>query len=445
MELKRREFILGATALGAVRTFGIGAKDKVRMAFVGIGNRGLDNFNMFAYYRDQIEVVAVCDTQLGAEHTLAVLKQCPEAKRYVDWRKMLEECAGGLDAVCVSTPDFSHFPIAMAVMEAGLALYCEKPLGNTFREIELMAAVAARKGVVTQMGNQGHSDGNYWQFRELVGNGWLKDVRKIVAFMNSSRRWHKWNGTMKTMPRGGGAPANLAWDEWLAQRPVREFDMNYINGEWRSFYEFGNGTLGDWGAHLFDAPHEFLQLGLPTRIEVKKCEGATPVVFPMASTLVFHFGDKCVLEWRDGVGNEPEPVAQLTAKYKRAANGVELHLADERVLARLSHGATMRIIAGADPRDAQVRKALTTFPREKSNHYLNFLNAVRGVEKPNSPFAVAAPLSQVFTLGCIAQRRGVGVLHFDPVSKKFSNDSLANEWLAGPTWRKEWIKPNWKI
>ena len=193
MKIQRREFILGAAAACAfpnLRASAASPNGKVNMAFVGIGHQAGHDFSMFAYYKDIVNVVAFCDTQMGASHTLNVLKAYPDVPRYQDFRKMLDEHARDVDAVCIATPDFSHFPAAMLAMSMGKAVYCEKPMGNCFREIGLMAAAAKRHKVVTQMGNQGHSDANYWQMKALVERGWIKDVTTINAFMcANNRRW----------------------------------------------------------------------------------------------------------------------------------------------------------------------------------------------------------------------------------------------------------------
>ena len=449
MKIQRRDFLKAAAAAIAfpgLRASAASPNGKVNMAFIGIGNRGYDDFAMFAYYKDLVNIVALCDTQMGAAHTERVLKMCPDAPRYQDFRKMLDEHARDIDAVCIATPDFSHFPAAMLAMSMGKAVYCEKPMGNCFREIGIMSAAARRHKVVTQMGNQGHSDANYWQMKSLVEHGWIKDVTRIDAFMCSGRRWFKWNGTeMPEMPGEEAEPAEMDWDVWLSQRPFRPFNHNFINGDWRCFYEYGTGALGDWGAHIFDAAHEFLKLGLPSKIETLKNDRRTNAVYPMASTIAYTFPARgeglpeCRLVWHDGVGNFPEPPKNVTdKKWRRKAYGAELHLKDGRILSRASHGSALQLVAGADPRDPAVRAVLRDYPKGKSGHYLNFLKAVKGEETANSDFAVAGPLSQVMALGALAQRMAAPVLTFDREKLRFTDSEAANVFLDGPPARKGW-------
>ena len=449
MRLNRRDFLKAsacALAFPALRASAASPNGKVNMAFVGVGHQAGRDLAMFAYYRDFVNVVALCDTQMGADHTLNTLKAHPAAPRYQDFRKMLDEHGRDIDAVCVATPDFSHFPAAMLAMSMGKAVYCEKPMCNNFREIGLMTAAAKRHKVVTQMGNQGHSDANYWQMKSLVENGYIKDVTRIDAYMcANNRRWFKWKGTLKEMPGEEAEPAEMDWDVWLAQRPFRPYNHNFINGDWRSFYEYGTGALGDWGAHIFDAAHEFLRLGLPSKIETVKNEGRTPVVFPMASTIRYSFPARgegmpeCDIVWHDGAGNFPARLAGVTdRKWRRRDCGAELHLKDGRVFARTSHGSPLQLVAGGDPRDPSVKSAMRDFPRGKSGHYLNFIKAVRGEEKANSSFDVAGPLSQVLALGAVAQRLGEPSLEFDPAKGRFVDNAAANALLEGPPARKGW-------
>ena len=450
MRLRRRDFLktaaASALAFPALRASAASPNGKVNMAFVGVGHQAGRDLAMFAYYKEFVNVVALCDTQMGADHTLNSLKAHPAAPRYQDFRKMLDEHGREIDAVCVATPDFSHFPAAMLAMSMGKAVYCEKPMCNNFREIGLMTAAAKRHKVVTQMGNQGHSDANFWQMKALVESGYVKDVTHIDAYMcANNRRWFKWKGTLKEMPGEESEPAEMDWDVWLAQRPFRPYNHNFINGDWRCFYEYGTGALGDWGAHIFDAAHEFLRLGLPTKIETVKNEGRTPVVFPMASTLRYTFparGEEmpaCTLVWHDGAGNFPARLADVTdRKWRRRDCGAELHLKDGRVFARTSHGSPLQLVAGGDPRDPAVKGAMRDFPRGRSGHYLNFIKAVRGEEKANSPFEVAGPLSQVLALGAVAQRLGEASLEFDAAKGRFADNAAANALLDGPPARKGW-------
>ncbi|NOR75208.1 MAG: twin-arginine translocation signal domain-containing protein, partial [Draconibacterium sp.] len=153
----------------------VAPSDKINMAFCGIGNRGgqiLRSHNETG----MINTTVLCDVDMGAKHTSRTLETYPKAKQYQDFREMFEKSVKEFDAVCIGTPDFSHFPITILAMSQGKHVYVEKPLTRTFNESELLIKAEKKYGVVTQMGNQGHSEGNYYQFKSWVENGIIKDV-----------------------------------------------------------------------------------------------------------------------------------------------------------------------------------------------------------------------------------------------------------------------------
>lgn len=415
------------------------------MAFIGIGNRGRINFTMFDHFKDMVDVVAFCDTDMGGAATQAVLKAYPEVPRYTDFRRMFEKHGRSIDAVCISTPDFSHFPATMLAMSLGKHVYVEKPLGNRFYEIELMMKAAEKYGVVTQMGNQAHSDGNYYQCKSLVESGFMRDVTRIEAFMCQSRRWHKYNGELKVMPPSMAKPEHLDWNAWLSQRADRGYNEAYMAGEWRCFYEYGTGAIGDWGPHIFSTLWEHLKLGMPSRIEVMKRENGTKVVFPLASTVAFTFPERgpglpeCRLVWRDGLGNYPQMPQEVTdVRWRRLQQGAEVYGADGRVFARGSHSSPFRLVAGGDPRDSDIKRIFRDFHKPRYNHYESFLRTVRGEAEVRSPFRIGGPLSQICALGTLAVELGEPVLDFDPKAKRFLASGSANAMLSGEAPRAGW-------
>ena len=192
--LRRRSFLKGLLATGALTTVSpnllfAAPGDKVRLACIGIGNRGADVIRELNR-TGLATVVALCDTDLGAKHTEPILRMFPDVPRFQDFRRLFEKMAKDIDAVSICTPDFSHFPIAMLAMSLGKHVYVEKPMALSFRQIELMMAAEQKYKVACQMGNQGHSEANYFQFKSWVEAGIIKNVTKITAFMNSPRRWH---------------------------------------------------------------------------------------------------------------------------------------------------------------------------------------------------------------------------------------------------------------
>lgn len=424
---------------------------KVNLACCGIGNRGADVVKSL-HATGMVNIVALCDVDMGAPHTLAILKKFPNVPRFQDFRQMFDKMGKDIEAVSVGVPDFAHFPITMAAMSLGKHVYCEKPMAHTFREVELMMAAEKKYKVAAQMGNQGHSEANYFQFKVWTEAGIIKNVTKITAFMNNSRRWHgmKVSGLLPKQP----IPSTLDWDVWLNTAEFHDYNKGYIDGDWRSWFDFGNGALGDWGAHIFDTAHEFLDLGLPTEIDSVRCDGHSDFIFPQASTLAFKFPERngmpaLDLTWYDGVNNLPPlpndfgeavvdanipPPTAGTIDTKKAPPGKVIY-GEGLTFKGGSHGSTLQIIPKSKALEMQSK--LPEVPKSPSNHFENFVLACRGEEKCRSSFAVAGPLSQVMVLGVIAQRRNSKLI-FDRATKQITNDKVANGWLVGPPPRKGW-------
>ena len=188
--------------------------EKVNLACIGIGHRGGQIINDL-YNTGLANIVAFCDVDMGGKHTEKVLEMFPDVPRYTDFREMFDKMGNEIEAVSVGTPDFSHFPITMLAMSLGKHVYVEKPLARTFNEVELLMDAAKRHGVVTQMGNQGHSGENYFQFKAWKEAGIIKDVTAITAHMNKSRRWHAFNPLRTSLPEKEAIPENMNWDTWL--------------------------------------------------------------------------------------------------------------------------------------------------------------------------------------------------------------------------------------
>ena len=422
------------------------ANGKVRLAAIGCGAQAWFDLKKLAGNKDICEVVALCDTDIGAPHTEEALKRFPNLPRFQDFRKMFDRMADQIDAVLIGIPDHSHFCAAMHAMRLGKAVYVEKPLAHSFRECELLMAAEEKYGVVTQMGNQGHSGANYYQYRDYVQNGVIKDVKKVVAHMNMQRRWHKWGGKTSSYPRGEVMPETLDWEVWCNAAPYHDFSKDLAYGEWRCWYDYGNGCMGDWGAHILDCVHRFTLRGaLPREVSISNVTGWNQYVFPIQDTLTMKFDD-VTLEWYEGLDNKPP----LPEGFRYADNkglfpastandglidpplkpGKEIYLADGTVWQGLSHAATLVRVGAQDEK-------VPAFEKAGSDHWRNFLLAVKGEEEARSPFRVTAPLSEVFCLGVIAQRLNRG-FKFDPVERKAVGDAEVGILLKGPAPREGW-------
>lgn len=459
--LKEMSLAAGALALGSVSDVINAAEkkaapkgDKVKVAFIGIGNRGEQDVDDFVR-TGMVDVVALCDVDMDGRHTQKVRSLFPQAKRFTDFRELFEKYSSHFDAVVAAVPDHIHFPIAMMALDYGKHIYLEKPMCRTFHEAELMMESARRHPqVVTQVGNQGHSEANYFQFKAWKEAGIIRDVTAVTAHMNNSRRWHKFDANITRFPAADPMPQGMNWDAWLGAAQWHDYSEKYHQGEWRCWYDFGMGALGDWGAHILDTVHEFLDLGLPYEVTMKYAKGHNDFFYPFSSTILFRFGARqgmppCDITWYDGIDNLPPlpdnygqseynpdipatnqgntPVAEL--------NPGKIIYGGDLTFKGGSHGSTLSILPSA--KAEAIKSKLPEVPKSPSNHFENFLLACQGREKTRSPFEINGVLSQVFCLGVIAQRLNAQ-LFFDPRTKQFTNNAFANALLAGMPPRKGW-------
>ncbi len=431
-----------------------GKEEKVKIAYIGIGNRGEQNIDEFAR-TNMVDVTVLCDIDMGAKHTQKVMNMYPNARRFRDFREMFEKASGDFEAVCASVPDHMHFPVAMLALAHGKHVYLEKPMCRTFLEGEKMMEMARRHPeLATQVGNQGHSEANYFQFKAWKDAGIISDVTAITAHMNNSRRWHNYDAGLQQMPGGEAMPADIDWDTWTGPCAYHGYSEKYHQGNWRCWYDYGMGALGDWGAHLLDTAHEFLELGLPYEVSMEYANGHNSYFFPYSSTIKFRFGARgsmppCDVTWYDGLDNLPPlPANYGASEYNpnvpstnqgntpvSKINPGKIIYGRDLTFKGGSHGSTLSIIPSANAND--IKSSLPEVPKSPSNHYVNFLRACKGEEKTRSPFEINGVLSQVFCLGVIAQRLN-DKLYFDPRTKQFTNNAFANAMLSGMPPRKGW-------
>ena len=428
--------------------------EKVKIAYIGIGNRGMQIIEHFAETQ-MVDVVALCDVDMGAPHTQKVIGMYPKAKQFRDFRKLFDQAGKDFDAVAIATPDHSHFPITMLALASGKHVYVEKPMARTFYEAELlMEAARKRPNVVTQMGNQGHSEANYFQFKAWMEAGIIKDVHAVTAHMNNERRWHKWDANIHRFPTGQQLPKDMDWDTWLGAAQWHDYHPDYHQGQWRCWYAFGMGALGDWGAHLLDTVHEFLELGLPYEVTMKYADGHNDYFYPFSSTILFKFPARkgmppVDVTWYDGLDNLPPipagygvsgldpniPVTNQTNQRQAKLNPGKIIYTKDLIFKGGSHGSTLSIIP--EEKAKEMAHLLPEVPKSPSNHFENFLLACQGKEKTRSPFEIVGPLCQVFSLGVMAQRLNTQ-LFFDPRTKQITNNAFANAMLTQAPPRKGW-------
>ncbi len=242
----------------------LAANDKLQIACIGTANRATANIDGVAGQA----IVAVCD--IDDTYLDAAKKRFPDARGYVDYRELIEKETGKVDAVVVSTADHNHAPASIRAIRKKMHVYCEKPLTHTVAEARLVAEEAKKFGVATQLGTQIHAGDNYRRVVEIIRAGVIGDVTDVHVWVGKG-----WGGGDR--PEGGQEPPpNLHWDLWLGPAPVRPFlPGRYHPAQWRRWWDFGNGTLGDMGCHYMDLPFWALDLRHPT-----SCEAEGPPVHP---------------------------------------------------------------------------------------------------------------------------------------------------------------------
>jgi predicted dehydrogenase len=267
--------------------------EKLQIACIGTANRAAANIEGV---RGEA-LVACSDVDRG--YLDRMRQEFPDIRCYEDYRELLDVEGPRIDAVVVSTPDHHHAPASMRALRAGLHVYCEKPLTHTVEEARLMAAAAREHGVATQMGTQIHAEENYRRVVEIVRSGAIGEVKEVHVWVGKG-----WGGDDFDDP-GETPPPSLNWDLWLGPAQQRPFVAGrYHPAQWRRWWDFGNGTLGDMGCHYMDLPFWALDLRHPTTVQAS---GPTPQSYgaPMGLTVTYEFPPRAgqppvTLTWYDG-------------------------------------------------------------------------------------------------------------------------------------------------
>ncbi|MFV1995775.1 MAG: Gfo/Idh/MocA family protein, partial [Verrucomicrobiales bacterium] len=357
--------------------------------------------------------VAFCDVDFQSRRMGKNLEAFPGTRRFADFRVMLDEMGDDIDALTVVTPDHTHYVAALASMQRGKHVYVEKPLTHCYRESDLLIQAEKKYGVVTQMGNQGHTSAGSAQFQHLVDEGIIRDIVKIDAYKTPGIWFMEADQRISEFPPQEPKPETLDWDLWCGPAEMKPFSSKYHPFNWRAFYLYGNGMLGDWGAHIIDFAHDYLRLGLPTTIKALEMADHNEVIFPLSTKIAMHFPARgeglpaCDLTWRDGDDCHP----QIDEKFwdtdskgnKKAPDlgkaGTLLHRADGQFLIqRGSHAGVSRTY----PREEMMKVAEhIKIPAPEWDHQQSFTQACLGNGATNSPFRVSATLTKVLLLGVI--------------------------------------------
>jgi predicted dehydrogenase len=430
--LPRREFLKNSALASGVLAFpqvmrsqqGVSPNAKLNVACVGVGGRG----GAAVAAMKEENIVALCD--VDDARAARTLKANPGAKTFRDFRKMFDQLGNSIDAVTVSTPDHMHFPIAMAAMALGKHVFVEKPIAHTIDEAHRMAKLAKEKKVATQMGNQGHAGEGIRLLKEWYQAGVLGEVREV----------HTWTDR-PIWPQGVKAPdhsklipvvpSTLDWDLWLGVAPQRAYDPAYLPFNWRGYWDFGTGALGDMGCHMMDGFWAF-DLPAPTSVEAVAA-GQTEISAPTASVVTYMFparGSRPPLKWVWYDGKiEPVLPPEFEEGRKFPDNATFILGTKAAVIADPNY-FTIRLMPETRMQELAASLPPKTIPRiPGGNHFAEWLRACKGGEPAGSNFEYSARLTEMVLLSNVAVRARRRI-EWDGVAKKVTNVPAANAYLS---------------
>ncbi|HEY3392468.1 MAG TPA: Gfo/Idh/MocA family oxidoreductase, partial [Lacipirellulaceae bacterium] len=375
---------------------------------------------------------------VDADYAGRTFDRYPKAKRYTDYRKMLDE-KKDIDAVVIATPDHTHACIAAAAMKAGKHVYCEKPLTHSVWEARRLAEIARETKVATQMGNQGQASESTRRLCEMILDDAIGPVREVHAWTDRpsnglfNEYWPQGVGRPNDSP---GVPSTLDWDLWLGPAPQRPYHSAYVPFRWRGWWDFGTGALGDIGCHSLDPIFRALKLGHPESVEASSTRVNTET-YPLASMVTYQFparGDMPALKlvWYDGGMRPPRP-EELEADREMGAQGHLIVGEQGKILSRRrDRGPGFFLIPRSraeeygDPPQKLARSI---------GHYKEWIEASKGGAPGGSNFDWAGPLTEVVLLGNIALRPELREelttrkLRWDGENMRFTNSETANRFL----------------
>ena len=435
--MKRRDFVKGAAALSSIAflpgcaTSKVAPNERLRTAHIGVGGMGGADLKSISSHA-LVDVTALCD--VDANNLAAAHKLHPGAKVYTDYRVMLKELADGIDAVVVSTPDHTHAPASILAMNMDKAVYCQKPLTHHVTEARAMQKLARDKNLVTQMGIQVHSFYDYKLATLLIQSG-------IIGKVNTVRAWSPKNwGYDGEIPGGSDpVPDSLDWNLWLGTAEQRPYKEGYYHpGNWRKLVDFGCGTLGDMGVHIFDTPYNALALDVPKTIK-NSCRPPNDIGFPAHNIVTYEFpGTRYTTNnfkwvWSDGPG-APDIHDDLKLPGGEALHDQGAMFMGEKGRLYLPHFMVLpKLIVDGTYKDIDVSPfnmgaPVRDYELEGNKHYHQFVDACLGKAETSAPFSYASRLTETILLGTIAGRFPNQTLHWNNEMAKFEEEE-ANAFL----------------
>lgn len=430
-DLSRRKFLkTGATALAGLtivpstilgKSFGhVAPSNKLNIIGVGVGGRGAHVLRSM----NSQNIIGLCDVDW--KYSANVFKEYPNAKKYYDYRKMFEELGKEADGVMVATADHVHAIVAAEAMTMGKHVYVEKPLTHTVYESRLLTRLAEKHNVATQMGNQGASGEGVRKMCEWIWNGEIGEVTKVEAFTDRPI----WPQGLNRPEKGDNVPTTLNWDLFLGPAKYREYNSIYTPWNWRGWWDFGTGALGDMACHILHPVFKGLKLGYPTKVQgnstllLTDCAPNAQMVeftFPARNNMPKVALPEVKVIWYDG-GMKPMRPAGFPANkdLNDQGGGVIFHGTKDTLICGC-YGANPWLLSGRTPNAPKVLREVDL------SHEMDWVRACK--EYPSkrietaSPFSEAGPFNEMVVMGVLAVRLQSlnQELHWDGENMRFTN------------------------
>jgi predicted dehydrogenase len=399
------------------------ANSKLNIAVIGFGGMGGSNLNSVANKGHTI--FALCD--VDPNHVKKTREKYPQAKFYVDYREMLAQ-EKNIDGVVIATPDHTHAVIAAAAMKAGKHAFVQKPLCHDVFECRELMRIAKEKKVVTQMGIQGHASPGHYLIREWVAAGAIGEITSIDSWCDLSYYpWGHayWSSCLGAKPKEKmPLPEGMNWDIFIGPAEMRDFHRAYHPGSWRAWWDFGNGMMGDRGAHTLDVVFEILNRRMPVAIDATSC-GNNPDTHPLSAVITFTFAKPDLkVTWYEGT-RPPRPVELPDDQKLPAEGGIILNGTEGKIIAGV-YGDSPRIIPEA--RMKSFKRPEQTLVRPKGGIEGDWLSAIVEGRQSCTDFEYSARLTEFALLGNIAKRADTRLV-WDEAAMKVTNIDTANQWI----------------
>ncbi len=393
-----------------------GANERLQVGCIGIGGKGSGDVADVAAAGGKIVALCDVDDNRRVRKGKDQRELHPQASFHRDFRVMLDKHDREIDAVTVSTPDHVHCHAAVMAMRMGKHVYCQKPLSYSIGEARLMAKMARKHGVATQMGNQGHAGEPVRRAVEWIRAGVIGRIQQVHTWTNRPI----WPQGLAALPTGQPVPAGLDWDLWLGPAAKRPYNEAYCPFKWRGWWDFGTGALGDMGCHIMDMPYWALELKHPTRVEADS-EGNTPLSAPTASTVRYHFpagkySDELQFSWYDG-GRMPaaEVLAESGMTSKKVAGTFDLVMVGDKGKMFFNRSNLDWLIT-PDSALEDFKAPEPSLPRV-ANEDVEWVEACKGGAPALSRFEKSGPFTETVLLGNLAIRLGEPVEWDGPAMK----------------------------